>query len=143
MDTIRVFENLDQVPEKIHKSAEDWYADEYSSYEEVLESLKGTKADTEKNRKMIQSLIDKDKPEKRIKVSANTKRKDELLKVAVAGLRNFGYPECNEVNIFTDAIYSRFFVKQIQTTLSSGLCTELDRECLTSLLNQIKSDTIQ
>ena len=40
--------------------------------------------------------------------------KTGLISAGVKNLREFGYPACNEQNILTDMIYSRFFVSMLK-----------------------------
>ena len=60
--------------------------------------------------------------------------RDKLIKAGVKNLREFGYPEVNEANILTDAVYSAFFAVMLQDNLGYGMDAEINE-----LLEEIKS----
>ena len=49
-----------------------------------------------------------------MKVWTREVMKTGLVSAGVKNLREFGYPACNEQNILTDMIYSRFFVSMLK-----------------------------
>jgi hypothetical protein len=40
--------------------------------------------------------------------------RDKLIAAGVKNLREFGYPSCDDKNILTDMVYSRFFVSMLK-----------------------------
>jgi len=40
--------------------------------------------------------------------------RDKLIAAGVMNLREFGYPSCDEKNILTDMVFSRFFVSMLK-----------------------------
>jgi hypothetical protein len=67
--------------------------------------------------------------------------KTKIIENAVAALQEWGYPNCNAENIFTDPIYSRFFKRQIEQTLCESSPDEV-RDCLNNILSQINSNSL-
>jgi hypothetical protein len=46
--------------------------------------------------------------------------KDKLIAAGVKNLREFGYPACDEKNILTDYVYSKFFVSMLKENKGHG-----------------------
>ena len=66
--------------------------------------------------------------------------RDKLIAAGVKNLREFGYPSCDEKNILTDMIFSRFFETMLKDTkgqagrdvdkVIDGLLLEIDERLL-------------
>ena len=52
--------------------------------------------------------------------------KQKLIMAGVKNLVEFGYPHCDENNILSDMIYSRFFLSMLKE--NKGLSAEVDKE---------------
>ena len=63
--------------------------------------------------------------------------REKLLQAGVRNLREFGYPACNDQNILTDMIYSRFFESMLQENKGHG--REID-DTINGLLKDIASN---
>lgn len=64
----------------------------------------------------------------------NMKFINKLTENGVKNLKEFGYPNVDPENIFTDMIYSAFFSKMLEEALGNGLDEEVNY-----LLGKIKS----
>lgn len=58
--------------------------------------------------------------------------KDKLIESGVKNIREFGYPDVDKNSIFTDEIYSRFFVDMLKDNLGKGYDDEI-KEILQSI----------
>lgn len=47
--------------------------------------------------------------------------RNAILKRAVKNLNEYGYPDCNMNNIFTDQVYSAFFKRMLEDNLGQGI----------------------
>jgi hypothetical protein len=59
---------------------------------------------------------------------------ENLIKAGVKNLKIFGYPKCNEENIFTDRIYSNLFKQMLEE--NKGKSKEID-EAIKNLLIEL------
>jgi hypothetical protein len=66
----------------------------------------------------------------------NTEIANKLIENGVKNLKEYGYPNVDADNIFTDMIYSAFFSKMLKEALGNGLDEEV-----TFLIDKIKTDT--
>jgi hypothetical protein len=48
-----------------------------------------------------------------------------LIEAGVKNMREFGYPDCNSKNIFTDLIYRGFFKVMLADNLGKGFDTDI------------------
>lgn len=53
-------------------------------------------------------------------MSETNKTRSLLIKAGVKNLREFGYPDCDEANILTDAVYSVFFDSMLKENMGKG-----------------------
>lgn len=73
-----------------------------------------------------------------------TPAQEKFIQQRVKALQEWGYPGCNEENIFTDFIYSRFFSNDIDNIIyeaeENGIFSVVEE--MTDLKNKIKPDEI-
>jgi uncharacterized Zn ribbon protein len=65
--------------------------------------------------------------------------KQRIITNSVAALKEFGYPQVNEENIFTDEVYSAFFEKMLKdakdTLLEKGEDVSVIEELISEIIN--------
>ena len=61
--------------------------------------------------------------------------KEAIVNAGVKNLREFGYPDVNAENIFTDEVYKEFFRSMINENMGFGVRTDI---ALKELLSKIK-----
>lgn len=61
--------------------------------------------------------------------------RDRLIRNAVNNIKEFGYSNVDEKNIFTDKIYRKFFISMLEENL--GYTNEIDK-LINELLEEIK-----
>jgi hypothetical protein len=61
----------------------------------------------------------------------------KMVQAGVDNLKEFGYPNVNEENIFTDMIYSQFFKSMLND--NKGIRSDID-EVIEKLLGRIKTN---
>ena len=75
--------------------------------------------------------------------------RDKLIAAGVRNLREFGYPSCDEKNILTDMVFSRFFDTMLKDTkgqagaevdsVVDSLLKEIDERLLPKIMKKGKS----
>lgn len=65
----------------------------------------------------------------------NKKIEQHLIEAGVKNLREFGYPQCNEENIITDAIFKQFFVSMLKDNMGKNSLVD---EIIKALLKRIE-----
>ena len=50
--------------------------------------------------------------------------REKLIAAGVKNLKEFGYPDCNKINIFTDMIYKKMFVSMLKENKGHGETTD-------------------
>lgn len=68
-----------------------------------------------------------------------SKLRTQIIDSAVKDLREFGYPKCNQENIFTDYVYSRIFIKNLRDALQDCGGAEPYQLVITQLLQELST----
>lgn len=51
---------------------------------------------------------------------------DQIIANGINNLKDFGYPDVDKDNIFTDMVYSRFFKNMLRESLERGFDVEIN-----------------
>lgn len=72
----------------------------------------------------------------RIKSRKCNGMRQKIIKQGVKNLREYGYPSCNEENILTDMIYSKFFLIILRDNLESA--PDSAKDVIAELIKEIE-----